>query len=178
MVEKEKDAQFTKLWTEAMPAVSSYIFSSTANYSDCKDILQNTAFTALNKFDQYDHSRSFLNWVLGIARYEILANKRTHARCPIVFHESLMDSISEVVEEMENELGNRTIALRHCMNEQSERNLELLKLRYDKSLRIGQIAEMVNMTEGATKTMLSRIRDALRKCIAGKLDSITYSREK
>lgn len=166
MSSENREDKFTTYWKNAKPVVSSYILSMIPNRSDHDDILQNTAISALKKFDKYDESRPFTKWALGFAKYEILANKRKYARNPIIFQETLIDSIMEICYEMEEELSARTKAFQECVTKLPKNKLEILKMRYKDILSYDNIANILNTTQGAIRTQINRVKTALHKCIA------------
>lgn len=167
----EKNRKFTIYWTSAMPTVSSYIFSMLPNRSEHDDIVQNVALAALKKFDQYEENRSFLSWVIGIAKYEILASRRNFARSPLIPLEPVIDRIAELHEEMSGELDERSAALRKCMEELKGKNLSLLQLRYKEAMDFEKAASKLGIAPGAARTAVSRIRGSLKKCIEQRMSA-------
>ncbi|OGV51343.1 MAG: hypothetical protein A2017_20225 [Lentisphaerae bacterium GWF2_44_16] len=168
----EKNKRFTILWTAAMPTVSSYVFSMLPNRSEHDDIIQNTALAALKKFDRYEESRSFLSWVIGIAKYEILGSRRNFARTPFIPLEPIIDRIADLHEEMTDELDERSAALRKCMEELKGKNLSLLQLRYKESMNFEKAASELGIAPGAARTAVSRIRGSLKKCIEQRMSAL------
>lgn len=160
-----REEKFTIYWRNAIPIVSSYILSMIPNNSDHDDIMQNTAIAAFKKLDQYDESRPFTKWALGFARYEILAARGKYARNPIIFHDTLVETLMELYYEMEEELTARAISLKECINKLPKRNFEILKMRYEDTLPFDDIANNLNITHGAIRTQLSRIKKTLKECI-------------
>jgi hypothetical protein len=57
--------EVTRLWTLAVPAVSSFVASLVRDFQDCDDVLRDTAVAVVESFDQYDPARPFLAWALG-----------------------------------------------------------------------------------------------------------------
>ena len=78
------------LWTNAHIVVSGYVRSMVIDFHLAEDVLQETAATVAEKFADYDQSRPFLPWALGIAKNKILHALRTSSRDRLVFDESVV----------------------------------------------------------------------------------------
>ena len=72
----EQQEQFTKLWTASQPVVNQYVASVIRDSWIVRDVVQSTPLALLRKFAEYDSSRPFLPWALGVARFEILSHRR------------------------------------------------------------------------------------------------------
>ena len=77
-------------WVKAQPVVAAFIASIVRDSHRADDLLQEVARISAVKFDEYDSSRAFTSWVLGIARYEILRFRRSQGRSRIMFSDSLL----------------------------------------------------------------------------------------
>jgi RNA polymerase sigma-70 factor, ECF subfamily len=161
--------RFTRCWVEAQPAIAGYIASLVPNLQDAQDILQKTAVATLRKFSQFNAQRPFLPWTLGIARYEILAHQRHHARNRVFASEKLHEDLAAAWEELLGEMDARARFLAECVEDLDDRPAQLIRLRYEESLRPGDIALQLGMNAGAVRVALSRIRSVLRECIERKL---------
>ena len=51
-MDEDRQIRFTKLWTEAQPAVADYVQAVVRDSHAAKDIVQNTAIVLLRKFDE------------------------------------------------------------------------------------------------------------------------------
>ena len=95
--------------------------------------------------------------------------RRRHARDFLSYQADLLERISEAYEELAPEFEDRSRALRECLRTVRGRAGELLRLRYEESLKPDSIAARVGMAVVAVRVMLSRTRAALRGCIERKL---------
>jgi len=149
--------------------VSSYISSLIPNFHEAEDVLQDVAVKLQQKFHRYDPSQSFIGWVVGFTRNEILMSRRTHARSFITFDTELMDSLASSCEEMTPELEQRGVLLRECLSEVKNQVIRrVLELRYVADLPGGEIAKKMKMNHSAVRVMLHRVRKALRDCVERK----------
>lgn len=165
--------RFTRLWTTAQPAVAGYLAALVSDFRDSQDLLQTVAVVALKKFGEFDPSRSFVGWTLGIARWEVLHYRRGRARSRLELDESMVESMTSVCEELSEEFERRARALHDCLRGLDGRSSEMLRLRYDEALTPAAMASRLGLSAVAVRVALSRIRSSLRKCIEGKLQAIT-----
>ena len=161
--------QFTRRWTEAQPIVSGYINAVVPDFQEAEDLLQDVAVILLRKFPEYDSQRPFVHWAIGVAKREVLMLRRRHARNFLCYQTDLLERISEACEELAPEMEDRSRALRECLRAVKGRSGELLRLRYEESLKPNEIATRIGMAVVAVRVMLSRTRGILRECIERKL---------
>lgn len=169
MLTNEQQMQFTRLWTEAQPVVSRYVESLVNDPWTARDIVQNTSVALLLKFEQFDPERPFLPWALGVAKFEILGNRRDLARNRIVCDLDLLEQYTAAWVEVSPRMEDEALALRHCVGKLQGKQQELLQLRYVEDLNSEDIASQLGRTATSVRTTLHRIRLALRRCIEGQL---------
>lgn len=169
MLTNEQQVQFTRLWTEAQPVVSQYVESLVSDVWAARDIVQNTSVALLLKFEQYDPARPFLPWAMGVAKFEILGNRRDMARSRIVCDAELLERYTAAWVEISPQVADEALALRHCVSRLQAKQQELLRLRYVENLNSDDIASQLGRTATSVRTTLHRIRLALRRCIEGQL---------
>lgn len=165
MLDAEQQIRFTQLWTAAQPVVHQFVASLVRDPWASRDIVQNTSLKALQKFPEYDESRAFLPWALGIAKFEILGHQRDSARNRLVGNSELLDSYTQAWADMAPPLSDEAAALQHCMGKLKGRARTIIKLRYATGQNSDAIANDMNLTSSNVRTILKRTRQALRKCI-------------
>jgi RNA polymerase sigma-70 factor, ECF subfamily len=171
-MEFQDTERFTRYWTQAQPAVSSFIHSLMPDFHDAEDVTQKVAIVLLRKFGEYDPSKPFLHWAMGVARLEVLMTKRTHARSLISYQPGLSEKISDACEEMASQLEVRSHVLNDCMAQLTGRVSEILNLRYEKAMKPSEIASELNITSGSVRIILLRARMMLRDCIEQKVAAL------
>ena len=149
-----RKAEFVGLWTSVQPEVSAYISAIVPDYHDARDILQDCALVLLQKFPQYDPSRPFLSWALGVARIEIFARGRRYHAEKLVFDEPALNSIEDAFDCFDTEVDERVEALRYCAGKAHGRARELLDLRYGEDLKPQEIAKRIGSNPNATTVAL------------------------
>jgi RNA polymerase sigma-70 factor, ECF subfamily len=150
----------------------------TGNQQDAEDIVQETLLKAIDKIDQFRAESSFGTWLYSItlnAGRQYLVHQRRQEMKPIEdllespMHDHQEQSLREwrnphtVMES--NEIG------RHIAAAIAQLPAEYsvpFALRYDEELSIKEIAQMLKLSEAATKSRILRARLFLRD----KLDAI------
>jgi RNA polymerase sigma-70 factor (ECF subfamily) len=165
----QNNEEFMRHWTKTQPVIAGYIASIVSDIHEQEDVLQNVAVVLIGKFSEYDSRHSFVGWALGIAKREVLSRRRKHARDFLSYRPELVEAITEECEALSSELEQREKLLRECMGAVQGRSSQILKLRYESSLKTEQIASKLGLDGGAVRTALSRIREALQNCVSQRL---------
>jgi RNA polymerase sigma-70 factor, ECF subfamily len=161
--------ELSVLWTKAHPIVSAYFRASLRDFHQAEDLLQETAAVVAEKFTTYDPSRSFVAWVLGVARNKLLHHLRTHSNDRHVFDEATIREITDMYAELEPEASSMSAALETCIERVTGRPRKVLEMRYLRELTPAKIAASTGMNANAVAVMLHRVRRALRECIEKQL---------
>lgn len=160
---------FTARWVPAQSTVKSYIRSLVRDAQHAEDLLQEVALRAHENFDQYDSTRPFIGWVLGITRYQVLAYFKRVQSDRHQFNDALLDSIESTFAAIQPTLNAREEALRHCVEKLPDRTSAILSARYRDGMTAPQIAEHTGKTATQVNTTLYRIRKSLKECIEERL---------
>ena len=161
-----KPKTFGVLWLQAQHALGGFVCLHVPDHHLADDILQEVASLAAEHFDQYDHDRPFIAWLIGIARNRIAQAYREQGRRPVVFSSEVLDAITHAYIDMQPTEDDRLDGLRACMAKLSDRHRRVIELRYARQMTSEQIASQVACSPRAVTSMLQRIRQALRKCVA------------
>jgi len=156
---------FAELWLKSQNTLGGYVCAHVPDHALAEDIMQEVARQATANFDQYDHAKPFLGWLIGIARQRIADAYRAKNRRPVVFSSDIVDSFARVYEQLEPEEDDRAEGLRICMDKLSDRHRKVLDLKYGRRQSTKDIADQVGASPGSIDTMIYRLREALRRCI-------------
>lgn len=165
----ESSNNLTLLWMQAQPVVEAYLNGLIRDRAKAEDVLQQVALTVTEKFDQFDASRSFTGWALGIARNKTLQLFERVKADRHRFSDELIEQLALTHEKLADETSARQSALDHCMALLPERSAALLQRRYVQNVKPGKIAADLGVSANSIRISLHRIRAALRKCIEQKL---------
>lgn len=161
--------QFTRLWTQAHPAIAGYISAVVADPHAADDVLQEVALTLLRKFAEYDPARPFVAYAMGVAKTAILSARRDHARAVSRLRPATIESLEQVWQEVLPTADVRRGALHECLRRVAGRSRELVVLRYEEAIEPQEIAQRLGMSAVAVRVALSRVRAALQTCIEKRL---------
>ena len=158
------------LWTSAQAAVSNYIHALVRNPSDAKDVLQETALVLFRRFEEYDTSRPFMGWALGVARLQALGHHRDQGRSLVIFDDEVLDGITQNWCTSAQTSSERAIFLETCLERLPPRAKQLVTLRYHEELTAEEIAKRLGAQGAAIRVALQRIREQLHACVTKGLE--------
>jgi RNA polymerase sigma-70 factor (ECF subfamily) len=165
-----RDAEkLAALWTKAQPTVAGFIRAMIQDEDQAAEVLQETAVVCVRKFDSYDAARPFDAWAVGIARLQVFAWRRAATKQQHVLDDDLVARIADSYERMAERAEGRREALRACLENTRGRGRLALRLQYGQGMKTDEIGAEMDMTGGAARTLLSRTRVSLRKCIERRL---------
>ena len=159
----------TLLWMQAQPVVEAYLNSLIRNRATAEDVLQQVALTATEKFGEFDHSRSFTGWAMGIARHKTLQYFNRAGSDRHRFSNELLGQLSDTHERLSEQAQHQRDALALCLDQLPGKSKALLERRYVQDLKPGKIAETLGLSANAVRLSLHRIRKALQACIEARL---------
>lgn len=167
---------FATLWSRAELRLRSYLAACVMNQHQIDELTQKVALAAWRKREEFradssqgDQDGSFLAWVLGFARFEVLRGRRDHSRDRHVLANDLLETLESELHALAPELDLRKQALEWCRTKLDSRSGEMLELAYGRSLPLAAVAKKVGSSPGAIRTALCRIRDRLRDCVERRL---------
>lgn len=140
------------------------------SYHDAEDIIQETAIAAATDFDRYDRNRSFIAWVLGIARNRVLRHWRSVGTVKLIlFDEQMMLQVEDAFLKIEFNPDPRQEALEACLGQLSEQARTLVESRYVRGLDMEMLSTQLGITVKSAYSQLYRIRKALAECMRRRL---------
>jgi RNA polymerase sigma-70 factor (ECF subfamily) len=130
------------------------------NYDDAEDILQEGFLKVYEKIYQFGFKGAFEGWIRRIMVNTALEKYRLHYR-----QVSLNESIAEIVDEQENEIaGDIDIhELVKIIQELSPRYRIVFNLYALEGYSHKEISDMLQISEGTSKSNLSRARTILQE---------------
>ena len=154
----------TKAQGELYKLFSSKLFSVclkySKNYVEAEDNLQDAFLTIFNKIDQYKNKGSFEGWLKRITINTVLQRYR---------NEKVFDIINEnVAEEVEVEIDENDVSLDYLLKiiqELPDRYRLVFNLYVLDGYSHKEIAEMLNISIGTSKSNLARARQILKDTI-------------
>jgi len=164
--EELKSENFFRLYNGAQQRIHAYLLMMVHNYTDAEDLLQETASILWEKFEEFDKSRSFAAWSIGIARNKALDLLKSRRRSRAFFKDGFYDEISEIEEAEHVNAHRRLKALRECIKKMSIPNQNLVRLRFEQGLPVKKISQKSGHSVDAIYKRLSRVYAALQECVS------------
>ena len=137
-------------------AVQAFAYARTSRHADAEDIAQETFLRAFEKLDTLREPEKFLSWLLGIARNlsrQVMAKRQGHV--PL---ESAPETAAPQHDHGDDEMHH---LLASQIEKLDESHREVLLLHYYAKKRTRTIAEVLGISEAATRKRLQRAREAL-----------------
>ena len=157
--------EFTALWTSAQPAVAAFIRTLVPRWDEAEELLQQTATVLVGKFQQYDRRRPFVAWAIGVAKMRLLTFQREKALGRVMFDGALVEQIAEDYRQIAEDRLPIGELLIQCIAELDGRAREAIRLRYAEEMKTPRIAEILGLSHGAARVLLTRVRTTLRLCV-------------
>jgi RNA polymerase sigma-70 factor (ECF subfamily) len=152
-------------WTQAQPSILAFLRTLVRDPAEVDDLLQEVAYRAAMRFDDYDPARPFVAWAIGIARLCVLEYRRRRQRDPLILDAEVITRLAEAYADRAPDLERGRLALQTCIEKATPSARRLLDLRYRRDLSPTDIAAELDSTPASVSSMLHRAREALRQCI-------------
>ncbi len=120
-----------------------------------------------------DDVRRQAAWIRGVARNVFLMHCRKNNADPVRFNSTAVEHAESVWTDKFLRRGDGfdfVEALRQCLDRVSGKSQEALQLRYWKKHSRTQMASALGLSEDGVKSLLRRVRSALKKCIENHFD--------
>jgi len=146
---------FGELYKRYVEQVFRYIYSRVGNVHEAEDATAQTFLVAFESFDKFRQDGYFASWLFTIARNKAMDHFRQRK------------NISSIDEAADNPVDNdplygviqseQTAALSKLIQELSEEDRELLRLRFIAAMSFPEIAHFLHRNEDAVKKSIYRL---------------------
>jgi RNA polymerase sigma-70 factor (ECF subfamily) len=161
--------EFLPLFLQHQVGVRAFIGALVRDRHTRDDVFQEVALTLWHEFARYDRARPFGAWARGIAAKKVLQRFHKDTRQPVPFAPETIQALLDAYERSERDESEHAEALQRCVDQLPPRSRHLLTLRYEQSLKLGQIAGQLRTTLDAVHKALSRLRTRLQECVEQRL---------
>lgn len=163
--------ELTRLWVGSQSVVSAYVSAHVSDLHHAEDLIQEVAQAIAEKFHEFDRTRSFTGWALGIARKCVLHYYRSQSRDRLVLSEKALEGLAIAFQDLESDAEQRREALRTCLSRIEGRRRQAIELRYRDNVKVADIAHRFATSPSAISVMLHRVRKTLLDCVKHRLVS-------
>lgn len=144
--------------------IYAYILSLVIHPYDADDILQDTLALMWEKFSEFEQGSDFAAWGKKIAKFKTLNHLKKNASAKVRFD----DDVLKVIESESGQLtylSDRLSAMQRCLKKLSEKDINLLRMRYHDDCSFKKIALNIGISKQSAYRSVSRIHCKLVKCI-------------
>lgn len=162
--------EFVAELTNHQTSMLAYIRSLAPGGSGARDLLQEVNITLWQKRNSFELGTNFKAWAFQTIRYHVLNHRRrliSHGW--LIFDDDLIERLSPEFEIEPDELEERHLALRACLQRLRPQDRDLIHHRYATSASLQEYATATNRSTGTLKAILFNLRAALRRCIERQL---------
>lgn len=172
--EQDEDSEeFVRELTSHQSAMLAYIRSLAPGGAGARDLLQEVNITLWQKRDHFELGTNFKAWAFQTIRYHLLNHRRRLvSQGWLVFDDDLINRMAPGFELEPDELEERHLALRHCLQRLRPQDREILHHRYATQSSLQEYADRTNRSAGTLKAILFNLRAALKRCIERQLKSL------
>lgn len=153
--------------------IQGFIYAMIAHHAAAEDIMQETMLIMWKQFDRFQEGSNFSAWGIGIARNLIRQYFQSKKRKAMHFDSSALENLMDQ-SDVFGSTDDQTEALRHCVKRLDAESRELLKMRYVQEHSVLKIAEQVNRTTSHLYRVISKIHNALLKCMQSRLTKVNH----
>ncbi len=138
------------------------------------EVAQRAFVWAYEHLEEYKAGTRFWAWLKAVGRNMLLSElemqkREARMRRKYLDHFQAARARQELLSGEHERQPEMAEALRACVDELANHSRELIRRRYETGQSIRVISREQKRKEGAVKTALFRIRQALRRCVEGKL---------
>lgn len=166
----DNESRFAAILRETHPQVRAYVAGLGIPLADVDDIAQEAYVAYYRKIASLPEDLLPIRWLKRTARNHAMNyfRRATRAAARRQALAGLMDpDENQAPDPVADERSLR--ALRECLERLTSRNRTLVSLRYEENLTSVEAATRTDMTAGAIRIALLRIRQSLRDCVVAKL---------
>lgn len=163
---------FIKEFMQHRSRVMGYILAVTGDYHLAEDVFQEVSVVAFRKQADFKPGTNFGAWVREIARRKLIEERRRMRRSELPLDDAGLRNLEQVHQvgvDTDDNWEAEKDALRLCLSKLSRAGRTLIDQRYQAGWSLEQIAHRTRATAGAVQVTLSRMRKALKDCIARRL---------
>jgi RNA polymerase sigma-70 factor, ECF subfamily len=157
--------EFMRTFIAAEPKIRVYALSCGVPFSSVDDLTQEAALVLWRRFEEYDRSRPFLPWALGITHHLVQEMRRKGSLSRRLLAPEVAERVARTCADLEDAIDQRRLALRGCMKKLPPHGLEVVNLRYGARLSLAEVSDRMRKGLSAVNMMLHRIRRLLLQCM-------------
>ncbi len=169
----KKSAKFFSLYTSIQGRLHSIILVIVHNQTVADDLLQETAATLWEKFDQFQEGTNFSAWAIRIAKNKCFEYLRRNEKTKKLFRNDFYSQVVDLAVDSTQDFPTRLKALDHCCEKLDARLRTLLKLRFAENVSIKDLSVRFGQPVSTLYNHIAQALEWLRFCIKKSLSAQT-----
>jgi RNA polymerase sigma-70 factor (ECF subfamily) len=158
-----------KTLLDARPRLLAAAMAVVRDAHQAEDVFQEVMIKALRMRDSFGEEAGLLAWTRVAMRNLGIDLVRRAGRLDTILGELALDAVADHLDHHAAAGGARMAALRACLAGLPAESKRLLRLRYDEGRCGRELAQLLRRSEDAIYKALSRLHQALRKCVQERL---------
>lgn len=147
------------------PRLYGFILKRLADRDQTLEVLQRTNLVICRKADEFHHGSSFTAWAFTIAKFQIMAWRKSAGSSRLVFTDEVHELLDRNAEADAAAVDERIPLLTECLSRLRSDDHELIRRRYRDGESLEPIARSQAKTVDAIGMRLTRIRKQLADCV-------------
>ena len=161
----DRGERFMKLYTATQRRLYSYVISLVPSESAVEDIIQETVTFMWKQFDDFESGTDFAAWAFTIAKNQIFNYIKRQQKQKRRFSSKTIQAIEEIAKTKSEISDQRLNALRKCIKKLSDKDRQLLILRYEVGSSLKSVSERIEQSVNTLYSRLYKIRIMLLHCV-------------
>ncbi len=157
--------RFLHLYGSNQKRIYAFILTLVSNWDDADDLMQATIGLMWQKFGEYELGTNFSAWGIRIARYKVMEYYRKQSRSRINFSNDVLEAVMSRAEQVNESADKRLLALNKCMSKLTQRDQELVGIRYAEGMTMKSLSQRVGRPVHGLYKAMGRIHNTLMLCV-------------
>ena len=162
---RHRTDQIVQLLTNVQQQLARYVRTLVPNRADAEEVLQETNLFVWRNADTFELGTNFAAWACKIAYYQVLTFRKRQSRSRLYFSDALVEQLANGAVRDIARGNDDAEVLDLCIEKLSEKDRELMDLRYEPGATVDGIARQVGRSTKAVYNALGRIRTWLLECM-------------
>lgn len=162
---RDQHEQFLRRFMGSEPHIRAYVRRLLPSRMDVDDLMQDIAVVLWGKFGQYRSGADFRAWAFGVARFEVLAWVRDHARNRRVLAGDVLELIADESAASEMVLSEQRLALENCLAKLPPDQRDILLYAHQPETSMTEAAARSGRSKVGFYQWIYRLRHSLLDCI-------------
>ena len=156
---------FIALLVPNQTRIQAFILTLVPNFNDAEDIYQETISMIWDKFATFEKGTDFVAWAVTIAKFKVLEFRAKQKKSKIQFTDKIYEKLESAALSQKSAAQDRLDVLKRCIRKLSEKEKDLLKMRYGLDLSFQKMSLRIGKTSPAIHRAIAIIHSKLALCV-------------